>query len=212
METQFRNLDRSIESQPMPPQFRDTKAMVLCNDCHAKSPVKYHWLGLKCAICHSYNTAQLSILSETPSLTPETSDPGSPAAVAAGTILADEDQLGHVEHSISRRHSIHASAPLAVPASHAHNQQNQRLGRSMSPLRGGGWREAIATDDESVETEDEEDVDFWGIEQPRSVTSAEVAGDDLEADDEDSRSEESDCEPSDDEPEDEDDFDLLGHR
>src|ERR1700712_408230 len=64
METQFRNLDRAIDSQPMPPQFQDTKAMVSCNDCYAKSAVKYHWLGLKCAICDSYNTAQLSILSD----------------------------------------------------------------------------------------------------------------------------------------------------
>jgi ribosomal protein S27E len=50
METQFRNLDRTIESQPMPPQFQDTKALVSCNDCSAKSSTKYHWLGLKCAV------------------------------------------------------------------------------------------------------------------------------------------------------------------
>lgn len=48
METTFRNLDRTIESQPMPAEFKDTKALVYCNDCGAKSVVKYHWLGLKC--------------------------------------------------------------------------------------------------------------------------------------------------------------------
>lgn len=48
MESRFRNLDRTIESQPMPTEFRDTKALVYCNDCGAKSAVKYHWLGLKC--------------------------------------------------------------------------------------------------------------------------------------------------------------------
>ncbi|KZF25516.1 zf-CHY-domain-containing protein, partial [Xylona heveae TC161] len=48
MEIQFRNLDRAIEEQPMPPQFRDTQAVVSCNDCSAKTIVPYHWLGLKC--------------------------------------------------------------------------------------------------------------------------------------------------------------------
>ncbi len=50
MEMQFRHLDRAIESQPMPEQFRDTTAWVYCNDCSAKTEVKYHWLGLKCAV------------------------------------------------------------------------------------------------------------------------------------------------------------------
>lgn len=61
MESQFRNLDASIQGQPMPPEFRDTKATVLCNDCCAKSTTGYHWLGLKCAICNSYNTVELQI-------------------------------------------------------------------------------------------------------------------------------------------------------
>lgn len=48
MESTFRNLDRTIESQPMPAEFKDTKGLIYCNDCGAKSIVKYHWLGLKC--------------------------------------------------------------------------------------------------------------------------------------------------------------------
>jgi hypothetical protein len=48
METHFRNLDRTIETQPMPPEFKDTQALIYCNDCCAKSAVQYHWLGLKC--------------------------------------------------------------------------------------------------------------------------------------------------------------------
>ena len=50
MEPQFRQLERSIESQPMPPEFQNNKALVYCNDCNAKSSVKYHWLGLKCGV------------------------------------------------------------------------------------------------------------------------------------------------------------------
>jgi hypothetical protein len=61
METQFRNLDIAIQGQPMPPEFQDTRAVILCNDCSARSTVPYHWLGLKCAICRSYNTVELQI-------------------------------------------------------------------------------------------------------------------------------------------------------
>ena len=48
MEIQFDNLQRQIDLQPMPPQFKDTKAVVYCNDCSAKTTVKYHWLGTRC--------------------------------------------------------------------------------------------------------------------------------------------------------------------
>lgn len=48
MESTFRNLDRTIQSQPMPAEFKDTSALIHCNDCGAKSVVRYHWLGLKC--------------------------------------------------------------------------------------------------------------------------------------------------------------------
>ncbi|PHH64027.1 hypothetical protein CDD81_5132 [Ophiocordyceps australis] len=61
MESQFRNMDAFIATQPMPPSFRDTKVTILCNDCSAKSTVPYHWIGLKCSICRSYNTVQLSV-------------------------------------------------------------------------------------------------------------------------------------------------------
>lgn len=50
MEWQFIRLERAIEAQPMPPEFQDTKAWVYCNDCSAKTAVKYHWLGLKCGV------------------------------------------------------------------------------------------------------------------------------------------------------------------
>ncbi|PGH17031.1 hypothetical protein AJ79_01415 [Helicocarpus griseus UAMH5409] len=62
METHFRNLDRTIKDQPMPPDFRDTRALISCNDCSAKSAVPYHWLGLKCEVCYSYNTSQIRLL------------------------------------------------------------------------------------------------------------------------------------------------------
>jgi len=62
METQFRNYDMAILSQPMPPEYLDARAIISCNDCSAKSQTTYHWLGLKCSLCSSYNTIQHQLL------------------------------------------------------------------------------------------------------------------------------------------------------
>lgn len=62
MDAQFRNYDIQIHSQPMPAEYRDARAIISCNDCSAKSQTAYHWLGLKCSLCSSYNTVQLQLL------------------------------------------------------------------------------------------------------------------------------------------------------
>ena len=76
MEAQFRNIDISIRDQPMPDEYKNTKAIVLCNDCSAKSTTNYHWLGLKCGICHSYNTAQLQLFRDPTDLESDRSGQG----------------------------------------------------------------------------------------------------------------------------------------
>ena len=48
MEANFGHLKRLIDMQPMPSHLQDTKALVYCNDCSAKTTVKYHWLGCAC--------------------------------------------------------------------------------------------------------------------------------------------------------------------
>lgn len=62
MELQWRKLEQAIESQPMPPQFRDTKVEIRCNDCGARGVVAYHWLGNKCGICDGFNTNEVKLL------------------------------------------------------------------------------------------------------------------------------------------------------
>jgi tyrosyl-DNA phosphodiesterase 2 len=62
MEYQFRNFDIAILNQPMPAEYADARAVISCNDCSAKTQTVYHWLGLKCAVCRSYNTTQLQLL------------------------------------------------------------------------------------------------------------------------------------------------------
>jgi hypothetical protein len=214
METQFRNLDRAIDAQPMPPQFQDTKAMVSCNDCYAKSAVRYHWLGLKCAICDSYNTAQLSILSD-----PEVDIPIASIESNGDIALNQGDahnpallQVGSVPQR-NRRHSSHIHSaslssrfsPYALP---------QRIGRSLSPVRGPAFQDdsitpAGETDDSGED--DDDDLDFWGRDEPRSVTSYENI-EDIDEDDDSEDDDGSGADDCDEEGDDVDQFELFGHR
>lgn len=60
MSTQWRMNDRMIELQPMPSEFANTKSEVLCSDCEKKSTVPFHFIGMKCAECGSYNTKTIA--------------------------------------------------------------------------------------------------------------------------------------------------------
>lgn len=219
METQFRNLDRAIENQPMPPQFQDTKAMVSCNDCYAKSAVKYHWLGLKCAICDSYNTAQLSILSDPAVEVPVIESGGNDHATVPDQAAAEGfPSMRSISGLVrQRRHSSHmrpTEASLTASNGFSPYPIPQRMGRSVSPVRGVGFFNNPIETAETEESGDEEDLDFWGRDEPRSVTSAENVGDGMDENDdeyeEDSDSAMGDCD--DEEGDEEDQFELLGHR
>lgn len=59
METQFRALDAEIELQPLPAPYDQWRSLIVCNDCSAKCNVAYHFLGLRCNNCRSYNTSQV---------------------------------------------------------------------------------------------------------------------------------------------------------
>ncbi|KAF8863507.1 zf-CHY-domain-containing protein [Acephala macrosclerotiorum] len=219
METQFRNLDRAIAEQPMPPQFQDTKAMVSCNDCYAKSAVMYHWLGLKCAICDSYNTTQLSILSdpavEVPPMENTENETISPPDQSNGQ--ASSSQLLPPGPTRSRRHSSHTHTP-PLPAELVSNRfspyaRPQRIVRSVSPVRGPGFFEAPVVP-QAMETDDpgeEDDLDFWGREERRSVTSVRSIDDEIDEDDEES-DQDSVMDDCDEEGDDDDRFELFGHR
>lgn len=43
----------------MPDEYKDTKMIVLCNDCLTKSSVPFHIYGGKCKKCRSYNTTRI---------------------------------------------------------------------------------------------------------------------------------------------------------
>jgi hypothetical protein len=219
METQFQNLTRAIETQPMPPQFQDTKAMVSCNDCYAKSAVKYHWLGLKCAICDSYNTVQLSILSDPAVEVPVIESREINSVVAPEQTDGEASSLTHLAPGAGpmrhRRHSSHALPPSHLSPRYFPYSVPQRIGRSVSPVRGPAFFEDTIIFDagETEESADEaDDLDFWGRDEPRSVTSGDNVDMTMEEEEESDDESGSAMDECDDEGDEGDEFELFGHR
>ena len=85
MELQWRKLDHEIAAQPMPEDDEDLEGLlpqlvgrengednsstptrrprtvwIGCNDCGSRCWTAFHWLGLKCHNCDSYNTSQMA--------------------------------------------------------------------------------------------------------------------------------------------------------
>lgn len=211
METHFRNLELAIMSQPMPPEFCDTKAKILCNDCSARSTVAYHWLGLKCSICRSYNTVELQIMGR--------NIEELQAAAGDQPPIAEETNLAEAV-SANRRISI-TTGPRPIPGRNRRRHSSNapeppsriidRFARSMSPTRfmmDIPQQAVLEMDGES----DDDILGFW--------RSGEDDEDDGASDDDEYGSEESsddDAPEAEDDEEDDDDDDenginLIGHR
>eukprot|EP01080_Neovahlkampfia_damariscottae_P008630 gene8630-577_t len=52
-------LDEVIEKTPMPDELKNEKVKILCNECQEKGDCMFHFYGLKCQKCGSYNTARI---------------------------------------------------------------------------------------------------------------------------------------------------------
>ncbi|KAJ0162328.1 putative RING finger protein C2F3.16 [Colletotrichum tanaceti] len=195
MQSQFRQLELAILAQPMPPEFRDTRATVLCNDCSGKSSVPYHWLGLKCAICTSYNTVELQISSGrdgTP-VTPTVvapAQPGPAAVEAAAPARMEVPQVGR------RRHSSHAGPE-------ARHLMVDRLARSASPAPPVLPPNLASGVIEEEDEESENDIfNLWGRGRHDSDDSVSMSTD----------PDEEDSEGEDDDDDYENEIMLIGHR
>ncbi|KAL8802613.1 MAG: hypothetical protein Q9182_003704 [Xanthomendoza sp. 2 TL-2023] len=221
MEMQFQRLEQSIESQPMPPEFQDTKAWVYCNDCNAKSSVKYHWLGLKCGVCDSYNTAQLQMIRGANQRSVPNENAGMPSSA---------QQRGRALDITAQAQRATNSAPpsAAVPNTPA---SPWRPSESQDPQTTHQSAPPVAVTDEyqgSTEALSDEDVDFWGLESPNSrgvrVLQGESTDDDDDDDDdsEDEDDSQDDATPIDEgwdvageageDDEEEDEMEIPGHR
>jgi len=60
MQHHWEAFDHEIEAQPMPTEFKNTTATILCSDCEKKSEVSFHFVAMKCLECGSYNTKTIS--------------------------------------------------------------------------------------------------------------------------------------------------------
>ncbi|KAI9737757.1 MAG: hypothetical protein M1834_009125 [Cirrosporium novae-zelandiae] len=217
MDLQFRDLERSIQRQPMPPEYQDTKAVVYCNDCCSKSAVKFHWLGLKCDVCESYNTVKLRLMKGT-----ECTD----ALIAATQVPSQNSQ---------RRLPEPSTAGPSVPDGHeipfltaaAAGTEDVRLTRGLPevgplaihPETINPFEEAIgitqgvdrSMDENDDDDDDDDDVNFWGGESPKSPTSPTEDSQD-ESEDEESDSDMEDVPEEDSEvDDDEDEMEIFGH-
>lgn len=227
MESQFRNLDVAILSQPMPPEFRDTRATVLCNDCSGKCVVRYHWLGLKCSICQSYNTVELQIHGNG---NPELQTAAERAELALNAQTQQQQQQQQIE--LSQRDAV-TSPTVAIVAgtsgtgtwipnrrrhsSHGVELQHRapdRLARSLTPLE-TAIEVAMGQGAAAVDIDSDDDIfGFW-----RGYRSHEDDGNQDDEEDEDLSDEDfnDDADDSDDgqgadDDDDEDDILLIGHR
>lgn len=206
MEMQFRHLERAIESQPMPPEFQDTKAWVYCNDCNTKSLVKYHWLGMKCGVCDSYNTAQLQMVRG-----PDRGNFPEQAVLSSRT-------RGRTSNTTTQTHRTTNSAPpsVAIPPAEEPYESVRRIPHLQEPRPVAHLplsQEAMDTSSDDEDGEFSDDVDFWGLgsTSPRSQTVLQdpVPSDSSSEDEEDSDDDMSD-DPTDEEEEDQ--MEIFGHR
>ncbi|GMI12151.1 hypothetical protein TrVE_jg37 [Triparma verrucosa] len=62
MSEYFELLNQAIKSQPMPNGYEDARAKIYCQDCQEYDEVAFHFVGLKCGGCGSFNTRELERL------------------------------------------------------------------------------------------------------------------------------------------------------
>lgn len=236
MELQWRKLDQAIESQPMPAQFADTKAVIHCNDCSARSSVKYHWLGNKCAMCDSYNTNEIQLLGGSDI----EQHAGDPARTGLSRRSSAQQQVASrrpgpeyrssrsyfldVEEQVAGHARPTSAVALATDESLSRYEVLRRISRSLSPRRNYlGTREEEMMDASSTHGEAGRFDHFWG-EDGRFLSGEEEEDDDDDDDDEDEEEDDDEGDsdesmPDDDDEEDEveevdalEGIELFGHR
>jgi uncharacterized CHY-type Zn-finger protein len=150
MELQWRKLDDEIRAQPMPeddeelrnllphlqgqetpndegsqPQTRrPRKVWIGCNDCNNRCWTAFHWLGLKCQHCDSYNTNQMAptaghVESEAERLIRQQQTPLQQVQITGNAVLRDAG-IGEGDQEVRADSALEVPASpsfLAVPAS-----------------------------------------------------------------------------------------------
>jgi hypothetical protein len=272
MESQFRRLDRSIEEQPMPVEYRDKKSYIFCNDCNSRCVAAYHWLGTKCVFCDSYNTVQLEMLGDDQSVqmqiqVEQEQDRANEAGVGERAITASQTHTpveeliptapATQEHAAprpapQRAHTVGptATSPVVNSPWLMPHSPSARSARSVSPAVGSYFgtdsqrsttpttiasgyvgmaagmagaaaaagaelARRISTAGRASPMDEDEDMDFWGGQSPRSNNS--IFGRrshnmDSSSESEDDNDPDAMEEDDDDDEEADDAMDIFGHR
>lgn len=235
MESQFRRLDRHIEEQPMPVEYSSNRAYVFCNDCNSRSITKYHWLGLKCSICESYNTTQLELLG--PEQTPrqireqnERAQELGEAGLTASQSATPSNELTtpSLETATTLLRESMADRARSPTSPHLLPHSPTRSARSVTPVVGSYFGTGQRSEPDRRNSyfsifsagqpttpqgsrdglADDEEMDFWGGHSPRSHDADEELVDAGSVD-----SSSSDDPMTEDEDDGEDDgMVLIGHR
>lgn len=185
MESQFRRLDKHLEEQPMPPEYRDTRAAILCNDCGTRMSTRYHWGGLRCEVCLSYNTVEMGILNSphpppaleqqqvvqslvepvAPGTSTDPTAPPVPALLNAPTLTAaraiqPSSRPGHGTRASLGSHSDYfrdVSSPVMSPESFARSLSPLQTFGAFASRRFGGNLSDEEDDEDASESGDEDD-------------------------------------------------------
>lgn len=195
MEALFTNLANIIREQPMPEEFENVTSTILCNDCSAKCTTQYHFLGLRCQICRSYNTVELE-RSEMPGEragSEQAPAPEHPVPVTPATQAHPQRSLQDRTNGPSSTSGLHSNTSH-VPYSLSQDVANPT----------GLHTQAVPAPYPTIEDDDEE-LDFWGGETRSGPESEEDDDYEDDTDAEDSENEEED-------DNDDEDIMLFGHR
>lgn len=241
MDIQFRQYDAAILNQPMPAEYRDTRAIVTCNDCSAKSQTAYHWLGLKCSICLSYNTVPVQILNlptnaalsdppvNVPGLDAVLLSSGGVGAVLASlpshdAVLDAEGTTTEPSEQLSRSTLLPPPLPaMDIPRGSVATRPGTSTGQETDTPAFSSYRipDRIARSVSPIpviggpeEDEEREARDFWGGVANGNILTSGGESCESEEDDEDSCSEDEEDLDGDEDEDEEDDDDILlfGHR
>ncbi|KAI5813391.1 zinc-ribbon-domain-containing protein, partial [Pyronema omphalodes] len=157
MESQFRQLDVEIDAQPLPTPYDRWRCLISCNDCTARSNVPFHFLGLRCENCRSYNTSQLKILR------PEDGVDTEGNVVASGGVPSLPTSPLGIERvrSIPVIPVLH-SPPRAAGTEHGNALETFSAGRAISPgvQVATGPIQGVDIQDDGWGSEEEDDSDF----------------------------------------------------
>tara|TARA_B100001094_G_C18106023_1_gene758408 strand:- start:409 stop:1257 length:849 start_codon:yes stop_codon:yes gene_type:complete len=55
----WKQIDKYMETQQLPEEYKNKVSKIICNDCNIKSEVPYHFFYHKCIKCNGYNTSVL---------------------------------------------------------------------------------------------------------------------------------------------------------